>query len=237
MIKRTLVFSALLLAVAGAVQAQSPPGLYFEEPSESPTVLRGGPGLVLLDQVPNGSCAQNSDAESSFSHAENFMLPVSLPFPINYLVFTGAYLFNNTVPPLGSDRFTVRIHSDAAGLPGSLVCEVNQAIPSSRVDTGRDIGNNDLFEFVLQLSWSCQPAAGSYWIEIFEETFVDDEFAWECGNVDPISGIPGSAVAHETPGTNWASEGFDHSILLSAGGIFSDGFESGDTSAWSITVP
>ena len=40
MIKRTLVFPALLLAVAGAVQAQSPLGLYLEAPSESPTVLR-----------------------------------------------------------------------------------------------------------------------------------------------------------------------------------------------------
>jgi len=231
-----VVLCAPPLAVA-ELQAQDSPGLYLEDESQERARLGGGPGLVLIDQLPNGSCAEVSDADSSFSHADNFVLPMSLPFPIDRAVFSGAYLFGNIVPPLGSDRFTVRILADAAGLPGGLVCEVNQAIPSSRVDTGQDIGNFDLFEFVLDLGWSCQPVAGTYWIEIFEETSVDDEFSWECGNPDPISGVPGAANAAQTPGVVWNAEPFDHAILLTAGGIFSDGFESGDTSAWTVTVP
>ena len=38
-----------------------------------------------------------------------------------------------------------------------------------------------------------------------------------------------------TPGAYSAS--FDHVLLAASGVIFSDGFESGDTSAWSATVP
>ncbi len=237
--RRVAVVTAFcaIAAVAGPLAAQDPPGFYLENGSENRTALGGGPGFVLLDQAPDGNCAQVSDAEASFSHADNFVLPVSLPFPIDHLVFTGAYLFDNMVPPLGSDRFTVRLLGDVAGLPGDLLCEVNKVIPNSRIDTGRDIGSFDLFEFVLRLDWSCQPVLGTYWIEIFEETFVDDEFSWECGGIDPISGIPGAAFATETPGMVWTGEPFNNAILLSAGGIFSDGFESGDTSAWSATVP
>ncbi len=195
------------------------------------------PGGALLIQPPNATCAQNSDVESGFSHAEQFLLDQTLTDPIVRVDFTGAYLFGNNVPPLGSDRFSLLLHDDAGGLPGAVVCANTGLVPTARIDTGRNIGSFDLFEFRVNLTIPCQPAIGTYWLEVFEETVIGDEFAWECGDLDPVHGVPGSAAAAEVPGVNWFSEGFDHSLIILSAAVFADGFESGDTSSWSLTVP
>ena len=232
-----LLLPPLLLTTLGAggadVPLRSPADADLESMDQ-----RSGPSEALLIQPPNGTCAQNSDVESGFTHAEPFVLDQVLTDPIDRVDFTGAYLFGNNVPPLGSDRFSVLLHEDDDGLPGPVVCTNTGLVPIARIDTGRNLGSFDLFEFRVILETPCLPAPGIYWLEIFEETFIEDEFAWECGDLDPVNGVPGSAAAAEVPGINWFGEDLDHSLtILTSGEIFSDGFESGDTSAWSTTVP
>ena len=46
-------------------------------------------------------------------------------------------------------------------------------------------------------------SAGTYWIEIYNNSVESANFFWETGNLDPTNGIAGSAWATATPGVTW----------------------------------
>jgi hypothetical protein len=47
------------------------------------------------------------------------------------------------------------------------------------------------------------PTAGTYWLELFNNSNPSGNFYWETGNVDVTHGIAGSAWYTTTPGTSW----------------------------------
>jgi len=195
-----------------------------------------GPG-TLLDQPPNEACALISDAGEPQVLAENFVVSGE-EVALVELRFSGAYLFDNVPPP--GDAFEVLVHPDDAGLPGTTVvtgCAHSGVVPGSRTLSGRTIGGFDLYDLVVPLPGSCRLAPGAtYWIEIYEGGTGGDRFGWECGDTDPAAGVPGSASSSSAPGSTWGPQGNDHALVI-LGALFADGFESGDTAAWSGTVP
>lgn len=133
------------------------------------------------------------------------------------------------------DDFTVRVHERlGSGLPGTVL-----ATPSVS-STRRLIGTFgsaplDQYEYRLSFDPPLVLAQNPYFIEIFNDA---EGWSWQCGDLDPIRGIQGLAGSGQAPGVFWSrySESADLSMELFAG-FFSDGFESGDTSGWSSSVP
>jgi hypothetical protein len=234
-----LVAALVLAAVADAALA-APAGVWAAVPAPARGSLASlGPGTIL-DQPPNESCALVSDAGESQVIADNFVVSGAEEVALVELRFSGAYLFNNVPPP--GDVFEVRVHPDDAGLPGASVvtgCAHSGVVPSSRTPNGRSVGGFDLFDLVVPLRGSCRLAPGAtYWIEIYEGVASGDRFSWECGDADPVHGVPGSAVAFVVPGSNWVATDppTDHALAI-VGALFADGFESGDATAWSNSTP
>ena len=181
------------------------------------------PALKVLDQEPAGNCVVISDQGYPSSRAENFVLHTLDDAVLSRIQFSGGFLYSNGIPPLGSDVFEVRVY-EAALAPPSLPqpnpvpdCTQTGITPSSRVDTLRNLGIWDLFEFTLELDRGCVLEAGkTYWVEIFESGTTSDLFAWECGQLDTANGIPGATSALQAPGTTWVAQGLDAAIKLFA---------------------
>jgi hypothetical protein len=64
------------------------------------------------------------------------------------------------------------------------------------------------WEFTLTLGTPVNLTAGTYWIELFNDTTGNpDDFFWETGNLDPTHGGPGSGWTTATPGVAWNFDG------------------------------
>ena len=204
----------LVVALAMSVPLAAQQGVWDDPASGRRQQLYEGGGGVLLDQLPNGSCLIVSDAAISQVAADNFVVSAATDQSLTQLVFTGGYLFAN-IPP-ASDLFEVNLYLDDAGLPGATaVCNQSGVVPTSRTATGRDVGGFDVFELVLDLDGSCVVSPGStYWIEIYDSELSGDSFSWECGDIDPVNGVSGSAFATTVPGSNWMAQSNEFAITI-----------------------
>lgn len=121
---------------------------------------------------------------------------------VNQIIFWGGYYPGNT--PLAVDDFTVNIYHDNAGVPGTSVYSQSGVVPTDRTDTGVDLFGVDEYLFTLNLPNPPTLAAGTYWVEIFNNTSsIADDFFWETGTLDAVNGIQGSVWDSQTPGVNW----------------------------------
>jgi subtilisin-like proprotein convertase family protein len=193
---------------------------------------------TLVDQPSDHLNAFASDVDFPQSVAGNFVLPA--PDTIARVTAWGVYAFSNTAP--ADDRFTVEILPDFAGLPGAApIYSSGSIVPSSRTMTPLPIVGFTEYRYVFYLPMAPSLNPGTYWISIFNDTTVidpDDDWNWATAVIDPEVGIPDSVFAFEVPGMNWTPNGGSELALRVDGeAIFADGFESGDTTAWSTTVP
>ena len=60
-----------------------------------------------------------------------------------------------------------------------------------------------MFTFDFSATPIMVPTAGTYWLELFNNSNPSGNFYWETGNVDVTHGIAGSAWYTTTPGTSW----------------------------------
>jgi hypothetical protein len=135
--------------------------------------------------------------------AESFtVITGGMGYDLQQIIIWGGYFPNNI--PLAVDDFDVLVHSDAAGIPGAVICSETGMAATSRVDTGVDLFGVDEYMVTLDLATACNLADGTYWIEVFNNTgFGTDDWFWEVGNTDPVNGAVGSAYAFEAPGVTW----------------------------------
>jgi Proprotein convertase P-domain len=192
-------------AQAAAGQQQSLRSVTGEAAPATPRPRAPQGGGTFLDQAPNGVNGFFSDAACSLcgtgqqSIGENFVVPSSET--IGTITFWGGYFSSDT--PLTTDVIRVIIHSDAGGLPGAVVYDESN-VSSSKAQTGVILFGVHEWEFTLTLAAPPTLAAGTYHLEIFNDTTAGvDDFFWETGNVDPTNGLVGSAFAFETPGVTW----------------------------------
>jgi hypothetical protein len=64
-----------------------------------------------------------------------------------------------------------------------------------------------MFTFDLSATPIMVPTAGTYWLELFNNSVESGNFYWETGTLDATNGILGSAWYTTTPGTSWNLDG------------------------------
>ena len=206
-------------------------------------VLGAAPGTAetIAENVPDQLDAWRSDLEESVSESDDFVLTAS--HVITRVEVWGVYQNGN---PVVVDEFRVRILTDSAGLPGALACGSCEwsDLSGNRVATGNTIGGsgNGQAEYAYSFDLPSPPVltAGTYWLEVFNNTpsngtGIYDQWRW----VSSGGGGNSHCYAYEAPGTSWvvSPPGLSYRLSGSLDPVFVDGFESGDTSAWSSAVP
>jgi len=158
---------------------------------------------MVLNQPPNQSNSYPSDPGFPQSMAEDFILNST----VNITRFTiwGVYAGNGIPTPL-TDNFSVIIHADSAGLPGTPISTQNN-VPFFSQPTGGTVGGLPEYVFYITLSTPVTLTPGRYWVEIYNDTTADaaNIFAWETGTLDPINGISNCAFSSIVPGNNWSA--------------------------------
>jgi Secretion system C-terminal sorting domain len=162
--------------------------------------------ITFLDQAPNGVNGLFADSDCQLcgtlqqTVAENF---IAVTGGITQLVIWGGYYPEDI--PNTTDNFTIIIHSDAAGQPGAVVESRSGLQADSRVQTGVILfGTHEyIFTFDFSAVPIIVPSAGTYWLELFNNSVESGNFYWETGNVDGTHGIAGSGWFTTTPGTSW----------------------------------
>ncbi len=237
-----IIMAAMLLAYPSLEAATNPPSRLG---GGSLCPCSAGTTVVLLNQTPNQVRIFISDFSFGVVQAESFVLSNAT---ISEIRIWGVYFHDNT-PHL--DDFTVIFHDDAGGLPGAYVAPPESGLAAAcREMTGESIVVNsfDVDEYVYRLELASPvtfPNFGRYWIEVFNDSTGNQSnaFHWESGAEDPVFGFFNHSHAFEAPGFNWIpSEGaFGGSLAVQLCAvlpeIFTDGFESGDATMWSTTVP
>ncbi|MGH9464257.1 MAG: hypothetical protein ACRD0X_01340 [Thermoanaerobaculia bacterium] len=206
---------AILLASAsapGEALAQEPVGVELPSPGPPLDVAAPQLGAMTLNQPlhPNPSFCNAASEGINQSIADNFLV-LSLPFDISQIVVWGIFFLDNTP---GTDEYAILFHSDSGGLPGAVV-EQQSGVPASRVDTGLNFADKDIYQFTMDLASPIQLAPGTYWIELFNDaSSQSDDFCWIQGLEDGTNGIPGHVFASQTPGVTWIPQGGEMAILL-----------------------
>ncbi len=170
--------------------------------------------VVFLDQAPNQVNGVFSDASCALCAAtgsqvvaENVNVTIAGPnVVVTELVMWGGYYPENI--PNTTDDFTIILHADAAGSPGSVLFSASGLQATSRVSTGVVLFGVNEYMFTFDFSATPIPVAtaGTYWVEIFNNSVESGNFFWETGNLDATHGIVGSGYAFETPGVTWSSD-------------------------------
>jgi len=180
----------------------------------------GVPVTSILNQTPDQSLFGWSDAgcggcsQGAQVIAENVLVNTGgVGFDLDQIVVWGVYA-NTSLPPV--DNFSVLIHADSGGLPGTIICSQTGLVPTSRIATGNTVGSFPEYMVTLDLATACHLTDGTHWIEVFNNT--DGEIAdwgWESGNTDPGNGLPGVAWSTVAPGASWANDpSFNAAIQL-----------------------
>jgi hypothetical protein len=166
--------------------------------------------VTFLDQVPNGINGLFADASCVLcptgqqSIADNFVVSAAGPsYGITELVIWGGYYPENI--PNSVDNFTILIHSDAGGSPGTVIDTRSGLQATTRSTTGIILFGCD--EYVFTFDFTASPIlianTGTYWIEIYNNSVESGNFFWETGNLDVTHGIVGSGWAQATPAVTW----------------------------------
>lgn len=209
----------LLVASAGLAQqaAQIGPGVGQFVPTG--TSCSNG-GAILISTPPDQVSGLFSDVDcqpcgtGQQSIAHEFTLPAG--GNVSELIVLGGYHSANTPP--GGETFRVLIHNDGGATPGSNVSDEAGITPDSITQTGTILFGVNELELVLTIN-PIMLAAGTYWLEIFNETAdPDDDWFWETGSPqDPNTGL--STFATETPGITWNDEPHDFAITICDGPV------------------
>ena len=188
---------------AGGRQAKGPDGP--ANPTGERSVFPKVNGTVLLDQQPNQTNGVFSDASCDLCGgaqvlAENFLLEDTATLE-QVAFWTGYYPGDAPIDP---DAIRVLIHQDAAGLPGAVVYDESN-VAYTRAQTGVILFGVHEYVHTLTLGTPAVLPAGTYWIEIYNDTgFGTDDMFWEVGNADTIGrGLLDTAFAFEAPGSAW----------------------------------
>lgn len=179
------------------------------------------PVQPTLNQPPSFASAAPSDEDIGAlgqHYADNFVVqdPTG-EFTITEIEFWGIYFHTETPQPV--DDFNINIREQASGLPftGTPVFqEIGTVVPRSLTGTNTTTsqGSAATYKYVFTLSTPVTLPNGTYWIEILNDTRIDDDdnWAWVRANSDPSNGSPGSAFHARF--TAWQSSTGDQAVII-----------------------
>ena len=212
-----IILSANLpLAVAGQLQKIS----QIDQPAVAHQPNQALSSPTSLNQPPNQSNGIFSDEACSLCSsgqqvlAENFTVVSDDPnLFLEQITLWGGYYSSDT--PLDPDDFDILIHSDSSGSPGAVICTETGITPASRTTTGVILFGVHEYQFTLDLATPCRLSAGTYWLEIYNNSGSStDDWFWETGNLDASNGIEGNAWATAAPGSAWIIQGGNLAVQL-----------------------
>jgi hypothetical protein len=232
---------------AASVKVMGSGNIFFDTSDSSFTI-----GTVMNETLvgQGASCAGTAYSSQLLSDygiatdlADDFTVPPGEQWTLGGVSAPG--VFSSSADPLES--VNVFVWSDSGGLPGSIVSGCS--FPSLPPASGLSDPNIE-----ADLPGTCVLGPGTYWIEVQAVMSFDpksSQWFWQAN-----SGPFGAEFAfrdepdlYATGCTVWSSGGtclgaaendLCFTLSGSTGGgslIFADGFESGDTTAWSSSVP
>jgi Zn-dependent metalloprotease len=173
----------------------------------------GGNAGPVFSQSPVRATGAFSDADGSAVtrrvRAESFTVPGTRN--LDRVRIWGYYHNGNA----GGDNFTVIFHQNAGGLPGAAIATFASAA-FDRTLTGRTVQGRPEHQIDFALPSPVLLAAGSYWLEIYNNTPTNpDNWVWEGSE---YIAAPGFAQSDVAPGANWyqGSGQFDLALELYA---------------------
>ena len=193
----------------------------------------------LLDQPPTRASSGTSDldcgvcASGSLAFAEDLVLASA--GTLSDLRVWGGYIDDEVY----DDRFRVRIFLDSAGLPSPPALFEWTDVPVERTATGLTVPFSgvpvDEYRYDLTLPQSVALPAATYWLEVANDsTGQTGDWVWGYGTLDAVRGRAGAASS--VSGAVWFQTPAHFSVRAQVV-VLTDGFESGDTTAWTTTVP
>lgn len=188
-----------LSAVASAAAAQL---VVLDQPAVSPNL--GG-------TVSDSGCTfiGNPAAEAL---ADDFVL--TAPQDISAVRFQGGYF--SPTSPAHPPAFTIRVWSDLAGLPGTVLATPVLNVTETPVTVS---GNVWVHAYTATFSAPVPLGPGTYWIEVLEaDSTIPACFTWSAGVLDAASGRDSAAIQFplNSPWSPQAGENF--SLTVFAGG-------------------
>ncbi len=155
-------------------------------------IATGPADVSYISQQPNHSSGNLSDADPHPSLGVNKLADDFLLLrdgTVHKINIWGGYTGNT---PVATDAFTVIFHENAGGLPGTVIA-TDATVASSRALTGETFLGVDEYAFNLTLTAPVSLTAGTYFVEIFNDTTGDaTTFIWERGW---FGWIPGAAFS------------------------------------------
>lgn len=172
----------------------------------------------FLVQLPNqvGGFFSDTDCDSCQGGVEVLAENFEWDSDVCFVQLWGGYLPGNAPP---QDSFSVVFHDDAGGVPGPVVASYS-GISASRNATGNTVLGVEEYEYSFSLDPPVELSGSvSNWVQIYNDTQGSSEsFFWETGDLDPDSGLPGYALALESPGSNWQAVPDSELALVMIGG-------------------
>jgi len=167
-------------------------------------------GQVFLEQLPNQFTFTFADTDcnvcgpgSDQSVAENFVVPSTST--LSQIVIWGVHDNGSASDP---NSFDVYIYDDQAGAVGAFVYQ-EFGVPSVAVATGATVANEAEVECTLTPVSPPQLAAGTYWIEIHNNTSTTGaSWGWVSAPLDTTNGIDGYSFSTTAPGGTWFPDNF-----------------------------
>jgi len=108
--------------------------------------------------------------------------------------------------PTDEDAFTLIFRNDSGGMPGAEIAKFGP-LAGTRSQTGVVLFG--VHEYLHELPVELALGAGTYWIELFNDTSGSAEsWFWEAGDLDPANGIMGQAFTFDAyPLESWSFDG------------------------------
>jgi hypothetical protein len=125
--------------------------------------------------------------------------------------------------------FDISFYSDSGGLPGAAVCTYSGLSPTA-VPGSSYGGYTGYYWDVTGLSPACEPS-GASWVSIHSYPNASGcVLLW-------LTGTGGDANLVQWDGSSYAAQSSDAAMCITGPPLFTDDFETGSTSRWSLTVP
>jgi hypothetical protein len=186
----------------------------FAQDSLLDSIGRGEQGNLILDQPPNQSNGLYIDLDCDACGSgtqvigENFSLPANNTLG-QFVIYTGYHPGNVPI----NDTWDLTVHNDNSGVPGTIAYTESD-VSATRTDTGVDLFGVDEYRVVLTPSSSIPLTAGTYWVEIHNDsTGSTDNVFWEIGDTGTNS-LAGNAFATQYPAVTWNTDNFELAIQI-----------------------
>jgi hypothetical protein len=233
---------------AASVKVMASGNIFFDTSDTFFTIGTAADQVLVNQGTSCGGSAWPSqlfpDVGEGVDLADDFIVPPGEQWVLSAVATRG--VFSGAESPLQSAN--VFVWSDSGGLPNSVVsgCSFLAQAP---------VGGLADPDLEVNLPATCVLGPGTYWIEVQAVMPYNDPDAnlWHWA---PSTGTFGAQYAFRDVSnlfgfgcTTWTSQGSclgatEHDLCFALTGsksgvdlIFADGFESGDTSAWSTSVP